>query len=135
MGHARAAVFRRHYKHQTVKVDTKSTYLGFINRSDLVKNISLMSISRDPHAPVKLGPGDLEKRQLDYPILSALQLEKDNLKAMLRTNIVRSKPPKSSYLSKYREHGCQINAARKRIERDALKDAVRSVTEVSRHGA
>ena len=94
-----------------------------------------MSISRDPHAPVKLSPGDLEKHQLDYPILSVLQLEKDNLKAMLRTKYSSIKAAKVLLPEQYREHGCQINAARKRIERDALKDAVRSVAEVSRHGA
>ena len=31
MGHARADIFRRHYMHQTVKVDTQSAYLGTVN--------------------------------------------------------------------------------------------------------
>jgi hypothetical protein len=43
MGHARADVFRRHYLHQVVKVDTQSAYLGTVNRCDLVATVGLMS--------------------------------------------------------------------------------------------
>ena len=56
MGHARADVFRRH---QTVKVDTQSAYLGSVDRGDLVGTVGSMSAKRDPRAPVKLSPGDL----------------------------------------------------------------------------
>ena len=41
-------------------MDTQSAYLGTVNRSDLVKNIGPMIISRDPRAPVKPGAGDPE---------------------------------------------------------------------------
>ena len=70
--------------HQAVKVDTQSVYLGSARRSDLAKDVGLMSTSMGPRAPVKLGAGDLEKHQ-DYTTLSALQLEEDNLKATLKT--------------------------------------------------
>ena len=71
MGHARAEVFRRRYIHKTIKIDPQDAYLGTVNRSDLVKNIGPMNISRDPRTPVQLGAGDLEKHH-DYLALSAL---------------------------------------------------------------
>ena len=117
-------VFQRHYMHQTVKVDTQGAYLGTVDRSDLVKNIGLMSISRDPRAPVKLGIGDFEKHQ-DYPTLSVLRLEKDNLKATLTTSCGSIKAAKILLPEQHREHSRlsnRFNAARKRIERDALGD-------------
>ena len=54
MGHALADVFRRHYLHQTVKVDTQSAYLGSVDRGDLVGIVGSMSAKRDTRAPVKL---------------------------------------------------------------------------------
>jgi hypothetical protein len=63
MGHARADVFRRHYLHQVVKVDTQSAYLGTVNRSDLVATVGLMNANRDPRAPVKLSTGDLKQHK------------------------------------------------------------------------
>ena len=48
MGHTRADVFRRHYMHQTVKVDTQSVYLGTTNRTDLIKTIGLMNKKARP---------------------------------------------------------------------------------------
>ena len=83
MGHARADVFRRHYLHQTVKVDTQSAYLGSLDRGDLVKTVGLMSAKRDPRAPVKLSPGDLGKHK-GYPELAALVLERDSLGGTLK---------------------------------------------------
>ncbi|RPB05263.1 hypothetical protein L873DRAFT_959845 [Choiromyces venosus 120613-1] len=61
MGHARADVSRRHYLHQTVKVDTQSTYLGSVGRGNLVGTVGLMNAKRDPRVPVKLSPGDLRE--------------------------------------------------------------------------
>ena len=124
MGHTRADVFRRHYMHQTVKVDTQSAYPRTANQSNLVKNIGQMSISMGPRAPVKLGAEDLEKHQ-DYPTLSALQLEKDNLKTTLKTKCGSIKAAKTLLPEQHREYtrlSSQISAARKRIERAALKD-------------
>ena len=57
MGYARADVFRRHYMHQTAKVDTQSAYMGTTNRADLFRTIGLIN-KRGPRAPVKL---DTEK--------------------------------------------------------------------------
>ena len=62
---------------------------------------------------------------LDYPTLPALQLEMGNLTAILKTKWGSIKAAKISLLEQHREHaklGSQINAARQRIERDALKD-------------
>ena len=60
MGHPRAGVFRRHYMHQTIKVNTKSVYLGTINRADPIDIVGLMSNKRDPRAPAKLDVEDPE---------------------------------------------------------------------------
>ena len=98
MGHARTDVFRRHYLHQTVKVDTQSAYLGSVDRGDLVGTVGLMSAKRDPRAPVKLSPGDLREHK-DYPKLAAIVLERDSLGGDSRWNAGRSKQPNASYPS------------------------------------
>ena len=82
MGHARADVFRRHYMHQTVKVDTQSAYLGTTSRADLIKTIGLISDERDPRAPVKLEPVD--DRLGNDRELSALKDKQKRLKAILK---------------------------------------------------
>ena len=84
MGHARADVFRRHYMHQTVKVDTQSAYLGITNRGDLIKTVSLMSNKRDPRAPVKLDAEDFKKRQFANRDLSTLIVERNRLVDILK---------------------------------------------------
>jgi integrase len=71
MGHARADVFRRHYMHQTVKVDTQSAYLGTVSRDDLIKTIGLMSAKRDPRAPLKVKTATIEQ----HPQLAKLKSE------------------------------------------------------------
>jgi hypothetical protein len=60
MGHARADIFRRHYLHQTVKVDKQSMYLGTVSRTDLISSIGLMSARRDRRAPVKLETAEFD---------------------------------------------------------------------------
>ena len=85
VGRARADVFRRHYMHQTVKVDTQSAYLGTTSRADLIKTVGLMSNKRDPRAPVKPGAEDLEDEILEnHPELSALVIERKRLKTILK---------------------------------------------------
>ena len=103
MGHARADVFRRHYMHQTVKVDTQSAYLGTVNRSDLIKSVGLMSKKRDPRAPVQLSAEELGSC-LDSPELAALLLERDRLTATLRTECRSVKAAETLQPKQYMEY-------------------------------
>ena len=75
MGHARVDVFRRHYMHQTVKVDPQSAYLGTVSRSDPIKSVGLMSKKRGPRAPVKLSAEELGSHR-DHPELATLLVER-----------------------------------------------------------
>ena len=122
MGHARADVFRRHYMHQTVKVDIQSAYLGTTKRADLMKTISLMR-QHDPRAPVEL---DSENHRLgNYPELSALKAERKRL-----TNILKKKCGTVGKAKVLRPEEClehtnldrQIRTTQKRLSRSALKD-------------
>ena len=89
MGYARADVFRHHYMHQTVKVDTQSAYLGTTNRGDLIKTVGLMSNKRGPRAPVKLDAEDFKNRQFANPDLSALIIERNRLVDILKAECYR----------------------------------------------
>ncbi|KAF8534000.1 hypothetical protein BDD12DRAFT_897299 [Trichophaea hybrida] len=120
MGHARADVFRRHYMHQTVKVDTQSAYLGTVDRADLIKNIGLMSTKRDPRAPVKIQAEELE---LEHPRLTALLAEKGSLALSLKDKHGTIKTAETAQPELHRQYTNlrnQVNALKKRLERDAL---------------
>ena len=122
MGHARADVFRRHYMHQTVKVDTQSTYLGTANRADLIKTIGLMR-QRDPRAPVKL---DLENRRFGKNSeLSTLTIKQKRLTAELKAECGTVGKAKVHQLEKYDEHirlSREIQRIRAHLKHSALKD-------------
>ena len=126
MGHARADVFRRHYMHQTVKVDTQSAYLGTVNQSDLIKSVGLMSKKRDPRAPVKLSAEELESHR-DHPELAALLLQRSRLKTALRTECgsATGKAAKTLQPEQYIEYlklNNRIGRVKKDLKRTALKD-------------
>ena len=70
--------------HQTVKVDTKSAYLGTVDRSDLIKSVGLMSNKRDPRAPTRLSSEVFESHR-DHPELAAPLLERSRLVTTLRS--------------------------------------------------
>ena len=84
MRQARAEVSRRHYMHQTVKVDTQSAYLGTTNRGDLIKTVGLMSNKRGPRAPAKVDAEGFKNRQLENPELSALIVKRNCLVGILK---------------------------------------------------
>ena len=126
MGHARADVFRRHYMHQTVKVDTQSAYLGTVNRSDLTKSVSLMSNlnKRDPRAPAKLSAEELESHQ-DHPELAALLLEWIRLATTLRSECRSAKAAETLQPGKCQEYLrlCgQVDKVKKNLRHTALGD-------------
>ena len=123
MGHARADVFRRHYMHQTVKVDTQSAYLGTASRADLIKTIDLMSNRRDPRAPVKLDAEDLEDDGLEnHPKLSALKIKRDRLKTNLKAEYRTVTGSKAFQPEKHQEYTRlthQISSTRAGLKRSA----------------
>ena len=124
MGHARADVFRRHYLHQTVKVDTQSAYLGSVDRGDLVGTVGLMSAKRDPRAPAKLSPGDLREHK-DYPKLAAIVLGRDSLGEELKTECGSIEAAKRLLLERFQKYNklrSQARASKTCLERLALKD-------------
>ena len=122
MGHARADVFRRHYMHQTIKVDTQSTYLGTANRADLMKTIGLMR-QRDLRAPVKL---DLENRQVEkHPKISALTIKQKRLTTELKAECKMVGKAKVHQPEKHAEHiklSREIRRTKAQLKRRALKD-------------
>ena len=124
MGHARADVFRRHYMHQTVKVDTKSAYLGTVDRSDLIKSVGLMSNKRDPRAPTNLSAKVLESHR-DHPELAAPLLERSRLVTTLISECGSIKAAETLQPEKYQEYLrlCgQIDRVKKNLRRTALRD-------------
>ncbi|KAF8244896.1 hypothetical protein K440DRAFT_646768 [Wilcoxina mikolae CBS 423.85] len=112
MGHARADVFRRHYMHQSVKLDTQSAYLC----------IGLMSAKRDPRAPVKLEPQDF-KQMHSTPELIVLTTDRSRLAADLKRECGTIK---SAALIEPGRHGelmklsTPVNALKRKLERTAL---------------
>ena len=123
MGHARADVFRRHYLHQTVKVDTQSAYLGSVDRGDLVGTVDLMSAKRDPRAPVKLSPEDLREYK-DYPKLAAIVLERDRLGGELKMECGSIEAAKHLLPERFQEYNklrSQVHASKTCLERLTLK--------------
>ena len=124
MGHARADVFRRHYMHQTVKVDTQSAYLGTTNRAGLIQTIGLMSNKRDPRALAKLDPEN--DRLKNHPKLSALKFEQKRLMSILKEECETVREAKVRQPEKYIEHtrlSREIRSIREHLKRSALKDS------------
>ena len=124
MGHTRADVFRRHYMHQTVKVDTQNAYLGTTNRGDLIKTVGLMSNKRDPRAPVKLGAENLKTRQLENPELTALIVRQNRLVDTLKAECGTVKEVRTLQPEEHQEYtklscGPRGRRARTREERRA----------------
>ena len=85
MGHAGADVFRRHYLHQTINVDSQSAYLGSVGRGDLLNTVQLglTSAKTNPRAPIKFSPGNLREHK-GYPKQAKLVLERDSLGGTLK---------------------------------------------------
>ena len=124
MGHARADLFRHHYMHQSVKVDTQSAYLGTVNRSDLIKSVGLMSNKRDPRAPTKLSAEVLESHR-DHPELAAPLLERSRLVTTLKSECGSTKAAETLQPKKYQEYlrlCSQIDRVKKDLRRTALRD-------------
>ena len=124
MGHARADVFRRHYMHQTVKVDTQSVYLGTTNRGDLIKTVGLMSNKRGPRAPVKLDAEDFKKRQFANRDLSTLIVELNRLVDILKAKCGTVTEARTLQPEKHQEYTrlvSRIHGIRRGLERIALK--------------
>lgn len=124
MGHARADVFRRHYMHQTVKVDTQSAYLGTTSRVDLIKNIGLMSTKRDPRAPVKVGPKDFNLQS--HPEIATLTSEKERLAKSLQSacgTISTAKTLQPELYQKYISLRSKINARKRGLLRTELTES------------
>ncbi|KAH8145064.1 uncharacterized protein LAJ45_10975 [Morchella importuna] len=118
MGHSRADTFRKHYLHQTVKIDTQSAYLGTVSRSDLIRNIGLMSAKRDPRAPVKVDRSkiDLEAHPEIVKMTADAQRLAKRLRAKsktLRAASVQDPAGHKAYLALQR----RLNARKRTIER------------------
>ena len=124
--------------HQTVEVDTQSAYLGTASRADLIKTIGLMGNKRDPRAPVKLDAEDLEDDRLEtHPKLSALKIERDRLKAILKAKYGTAAGSKAFQPEKHREYTRltrQISSTRAGLKRSALEDLRAKLFENADHG-
>ncbi|KAH0602744.1 uncharacterized protein H6S33_008394 [Morchella sextelata] len=133
MGHARADVFRKHYLHSTVKVDTQSAYLGTVSRADLIRNIGLMSANRDPRAPVRLKPGF----KLDnHPEIAALKAERDRMGRSLRAEYGMLKASESAFPAGHEAYIAakrKLNACKVSIKRAELEQSRKTFFERDDH--
>ena len=111
--------------HQVAKVDTQSTYLGTVNRSDLIKSVGLMSKKRDPRAPVKISSEELEGHR-NHPELAALLLEWDRLTTSLRTECRSAKAAKALQPEQYTEY-LKLNNRISRVKVDMKRTALKNL--------
>lgn len=121
MGHARADVFRRHYLHQTVKVDTQSMYLGTVSRTDLISSIGLMSARRDPRAPVKVDTAELDIN--NHPQILPLKEDTDRLRIDLRKKYKTLTAARNRFPDEYKKYAtamAKLRSRKKAISREEL---------------
>lgn len=128
MGHERADVFRRHYLHQTVKVDTQSLYLGAVSREDLIKTVGLMSARRDPRVPQQLDKERLAALMEDSHS-KYLTKQRDGLGEDIKLRHATLSAAKAAEPGKYQEYEKAQRARRTytaKLKRDSLAEYQRA---------